>query len=99
MRGHEAGRQMAADRLPCALRGARGGPGIEAPECHRQGGEPIASGMNLSDARDLLEVACGGYDMEPAASQLGQHNPQAPPGAPWSATASWSSPIASCCRP
>ena len=54
MHVREAARQTVGERLLYAARGV--GPGIEAAEPHRWGGEPIPSGMSRYHSRGGLEV-------------------------------------------
>jgi hypothetical protein len=59
---------------------ARGvGPGIEAAEPHRWGGEPIPSGMSRYHSRGGLEVVPGGYGAACGGSRLVEHNQKETP--------------------
>ena len=88
MHVREAARQTVG-RAVAAARSLVRGPGIEAAESHRWGGEPIPSGMSRYHSRGGLEVVPGGYGAARGGSRLVEHNQKetpsefAPVRVPW----------------
>jgi LuxR family maltose regulon positive regulatory protein len=82
MRGREAARQAAGDRLPYDQQGTRGaGPGIQTAEPHRWSADPVPSETSLRRSHGGLEVVPRGYRTARRGSGLADRHKRETPAA------------------
>jgi LuxR family maltose regulon positive regulatory protein len=82
MRGREAARQAAGDRLPYDQQGARGaGPGIRTAEPHRWSADPVPSETSLRRSHGGLKVVPRGYRTARSGSGLADRHKRETPAA------------------